>query len=66
MVYYDTDSRIQLAREHADRLTAEMRRSRRATPERDRDSWRTRFAAATGDRMERLRHTGRHAPALDA
>ena len=31
MVYYDTDSRLQFAREHADRLEAEMRRTRRLT-----------------------------------
>jgi hypothetical protein len=28
MVYYDTDIRLQLAREHADRLASEMRRQR--------------------------------------
>ena len=33
MVYYDTDSRLQFAREHADWLADEMRRA--STPPRD-------------------------------
>jgi hypothetical protein len=33
MVYYETGSRLQLAREHADRPEAEMRRSRRLMPD---------------------------------
>lgn len=33
MVYYDTGSRLQLGREHAVRPAAEMRRSRRLTPQ---------------------------------
>ena len=67
MVYYDTDSRFQLAREHADRLTAEMRRSRRLTPEDVGYSRRARWAAVVADRVERLRrHRSRHAPVFDA
>ena len=34
MLLYDSDSRLQLAREHAGRLAEEMRRSRRLTPDR--------------------------------
>jgi len=67
MVYYDTDSRLQFAREHADRLTAEMRRSRRLTPdEAGFFNW-AKLAPALAGRLERLRRPrGHHTPAYDA
>jgi hypothetical protein len=33
MLLHDSDSRLQLAREHAERLAEQMRRSRRLTPD---------------------------------
>jgi hypothetical protein len=64
MVFYDTDTRLQLATEHADRLRTEMRRSRRLTPDEAGSSSRSRLGSALADRVERLRRHGRHAPAL--
>ena len=65
MVYYDTGSRLQLAREHADRPAAEMRRSRRLTP--DEAGFISRARLATAGQSERLRRrTGHHTPAYDA
>lgn len=67
MVYYDTDSRLQFAREHADRLTAEMRRSRRLTPDEAGFFSRARLAPALADPLDRLgRRRGYHTPAYEA
>lgn len=66
MVYYDTDSRLRLAREHAEGLALEMRRSRGLTPDEVGLSRLARLASAVTARVERLRHRGtRHAPAYD-
>ena len=68
MVFYDTNSRLQFASEHADRLMTEMRRSRRLTP--DEAGSRlglARLGSALAARIERLRHHGSsHAPVLGA
>jgi hypothetical protein len=56
MVYYDTDSRLQFAREHADRLADEMRRVRRLTPD---EAGYPRWGRLTAElfvRVGRLRH----------
>jgi hypothetical protein len=67
MVYYDTDSRIQFAREHADRLALEMRRSRRLTQDEAGVQRRTRLGSAFAARFDRLRrHSGQQAPAYEA
>ena len=67
MVYYDTDSRMQFAREHADRLALEMRRSRRLTQDEAGVQRRTRLGSAFADRVDRLRrHGGHEAPAYEA
>jgi hypothetical protein len=67
MVYYDTDSRLQFAREHADRLATEMRRSRRLTPDEVGFFSRARLAPALAGQLERLRRrAGHHTPAYDA
>lgn len=67
MVYYDTDSRLQLAREQADRLANEMRRSRRLTAdEAGYPGW-ARLGPALAGRVERLRRRrGHRAPAFEA
>jgi hypothetical protein len=66
MVYYDTDSRLRLAREHADRLALEMRRSRGLTPDEVGLSRYARLASAVASRVERLRRRGaRQAPAYE-
>jgi hypothetical protein len=65
MVYYDTDSRIQLAREQADRLAGEMRRSRRLTPDTAGYPTRARLGAALAGRIEGLRRRS-HRPAYQA
>lgn len=65
MVFYDTNSRLQLASEHTDRLKTEMRRSRRLTPDEAGSSSVTRLGSALADRLGRIRrHDRRHAPAL--
>jgi hypothetical protein len=66
MLYYDTDSRLRLAREHAERVAAEMRRSRRLTAdEAGYPPW-GRRAAELLVRVGRLRHgRSRHVPAYD-
>jgi hypothetical protein len=67
MVYYDTDSRLQFAREHAERLATEMRRSRRVTPDEAGYSRRAGLGPAVSRRLERLlRRRGHHAPAYGA
>jgi len=66
MVYYNTDSRLQLDCEH-DRPIAEMRRSRRLTPEEAGFFSRARWAPALAGQLERLgRRTGHHSPAYEA
>jgi hypothetical protein len=67
MVFYDTNSRLQFAREHADRLTTEMRRTRRLSrDEAGFPRWAALASAATY-RVERLRRrASRHAPAFNA
>jgi hypothetical protein len=67
MVYYDTDIRLQLAREHADRLATEMRRSRRLTPDKAGYPRLARLGSALAGQIESLRrHKGNHTPAYDA
>jgi hypothetical protein len=67
MVYYDTDSRLQFAREHADRLADEMRRSRGLTPDEAGYPHWGRLAAQLFVRVGRLRHgESRHVPAYHA
>jgi hypothetical protein len=67
MVYYDTDSRRQLAREHAERLADDMRRTRRLTPdEAGHLSWAS-LVRALARRLEgKLRRKGHRAPAYGA
>ena len=66
MVYYNTDSRLQLDCEH-DRLTTEMRRSRRLTPDEAGFFSRARLAPALADPLDRLgRRRGYHTPAYEA
>ncbi len=64
---YDIDLRRQLAREHAEQLTHEMRRARGLTPDQaGYPAW-ARLAAELLGRAERLRRgKGYHAPAYDA
>lgn len=67
MVYYETDIRLQLAREHADRLASEMGRSRRPTPDKASHSRLTRLGLALASQIESLRlHRGDHTPAYHA
>ena len=67
MVYYDTDTRLQLAREHADRLATEMRRSRRLTTDEAGYPRLARLGSALAGQIESLRrHKGNHTPAYDA
>lgn len=67
MVYYDTDSRLQFAREHADRLAHEMRRTRPFTPDDVGDPHRKRIVAGLFTRLARVRHVrSRHVPAYHA
>lgn len=67
MVFYDTNSRLQFASEHADRLMTEMRRSRRLTPDEAGNSSLARLGSALAARVERLRRDGRRrTPALGA
>jgi hypothetical protein len=67
MVFYDTNSRLQFANEHADRLTTEMRRSRRLTPDETGSSRFARWGSALADKVGRLRrHGDRHAPVFGA
>ena len=67
MVYYDTDSRLQFAREHADRLEAEMRRTRRLTRDEAGYPRLARLGSALAASAERLRRSrGLQAPAFEA
>jgi hypothetical protein len=67
MVYYDTNVRLQLAREHADRLASEMRRSRRISPDVAGYPRLARLGSALAGHIESLRrHRGTHTPAYDA
>jgi hypothetical protein len=67
MVYYDTNVRLQLAREHADRLASEMRRSRRVSPDVAGYPRLARLGSALAGHIESLRrHRGTHTPAYDA
>jgi len=67
MVYYDTNTRLQLAREHADRLATEMRRSRRLTPDVAGYPRLAKLGSALAGHLESLRrHRGSHTPAYDA
>ncbi len=65
MIDYDTNSRIQAARDHADRLADEIRRTRPVNPDEPGHGGRVRLVAALGARVERLRRRG-HAPAYQA
>jgi hypothetical protein len=64
MIYYDTDTRLQFAREHADRLAAEMRRTRCLTPDEVGYPGWARLGSALAGRLERLR--GRRANGVPA
>ena len=55
MLYYDSEARMQLAREHADELAHEMRRVRRLTGEQAGYPVWARLAAELLGRTERLR-----------
>jgi hypothetical protein len=67
MVYYDTDSRLQFAREQADRLADEMRRTRPLTPDEIGDTHRKRIVAEVFALLARVRHVrSRHVPAYHA
>ena len=67
MVYYDTDTRLLFAREHADRLEAEMRRTRRLTRDEAGYPRLARLGSALAAGVERLRSSrGRQAPAFEA
>jgi hypothetical protein len=70
MVYYDNDPRRRLARERAELLAHEMRRSRRLTPDEVGHPGGypclARLGSALLGRIERLLHgRGYHAPAYD-
>jgi hypothetical protein len=62
MLDYDTNSRLQGAREHADRLASEMRRSRPLNPDEVGYPGWARLGSALVGRVERLRRR-RHIPA---
>jgi len=67
MVYYDTEIRLQLAREHADRLATEMRRSRRIKPNVVGHPRLARLGSALAGQIEGLRrHRGSQKPAYGA
>jgi hypothetical protein len=68
MLYYDTPFRIQIAREQADRLASEMRRSRHLTPEEiGYPAGLGRLGSALAGGIERLRRRrGYQTPAFDA
>jgi hypothetical protein len=65
MVYYDSDIRLQLAREQAERLATEMRRSRRPKkPDVVGHPRLARLGSALAGQIEGLRrHKGAHTPA---
>ena len=67
-LYYDTPTRIQFAREQADRLAAEMRRSRSLTPDEvGYSAGFGRLSSALSGSIERLLpRRGYPAPAYDA
>lgn len=68
MLYYDTPSRIQIAREQADRLASEMRRSRRLTSDEvGYPAGFGRLSSALAGSVERLRRRRDYqTPAFDA
>ena len=67
MVYYDTDTRLLLAREHGDRLATEMRRSRRLPPDVTGYPRLAKLGSALARQLESLRrHRGVHKPAYEA
>ena len=68
MLDYDTESRLQFAREHAERLAAEMRRSRRLTPAEAGFPGRPSLGELTRRalRLSRVREPEPHIPAYDA
>ena len=67
MLYHDTDSRLLLAREHAELLASEMRRAGRPTPGQARHASWTRLAAELLGRGGRRRRRKSHgSPAYDA
>jgi len=67
MVSAATEIRLQLAREHADRLATEMRRSRRIKPNVVGHPRLARSGAARAGQTEGLRrHKGSHKPAYGA
>jgi hypothetical protein len=67
MVYYDTEGRLQLAREHAERLAEEMRHSRPLTADNGEQPGWARLGLVLARRVERLlRRRGHHRPAYGA
>ena len=64
MLDYNTDSRIQAVRDHADRLASDMRRSRSLSPDEAGFPGRARLVSAIA-RVGRLRGR-RHAPVYQA
>ena len=67
MVYYDTEGRLQLAREHAERLAEEMRHSRPLRADSGEQPGRARLGLVLAGRIERLlRGRGDHRPAYGA
>lgn len=67
MLHQDTAARLQFAREHADRLAAEMRRTRQLDPDEAGYPHWGRLAAGLFVRVGRLRHgKSGHVPAYHA
>jgi hypothetical protein len=65
MIHHDSEMRLQFARERADGLAAEMRRSRGLTPDEVGYPGWARLGSALAGRVERLRRR-RHVPAYQA
>ena len=67
MLEYDTNIRLQLAHDHAERLAEEMRRSRGLTPDEVGYPGWARLGSALAGRLERLRRRRAHGvPAYEA
>jgi hypothetical protein len=60
MIEYDTTSRLLLAREHTERLAADMRRSNGLTPDEVGYPGWARLGSALAGRVERLRRRRDH------
>jgi hypothetical protein len=67
MVYYDSDSRLQIAREHAERLAEDMRRTRRLDADEPGNLRWASLLYALARRLEgKLRRRGHRAPVYGA